>query len=170
MPHGATGRRSETRRSGASCHKDARARGLVWPIHRSRACGPAGARPFWPAGAEAALVFVFLLILHYTWVLRGRGAGRVAGIVALVVLAHARRRESPTALGLRRAILGWCVRAFGPAVAGVGLLIVRDGVAWRAARAQPRRHRHRNLLFLGRAHGGIVTGGECAHARPGSAM
>ncbi len=90
------------------------------------------APPRWVAGVEP--VVVLALIELYTWWLRGRGPA-VAGIVLLVLLSHAWRRETPASLGFRRANFGRCVRAFGPVVALVAAVIVWDGVGRGGARA-----------------------------------
>lgn len=74
---------------------------------------------------------MYLLIALYAWVLRGRGPA-VAVVVLLVLASHWRRHETPATLGVGWTNFGRCVRAFGPVVAGLALLI-----AWDALRHGP---------------------------------
>jgi membrane protease YdiL (CAAX protease family) len=59
---------------------------------------------------------IFALIMTYIWTLRFRYHGTWLVILALIVVSHAFRRETPAGIGFVLQNLGECLRRFGPAL------------------------------------------------------
>jgi membrane protease YdiL (CAAX protease family) len=85
---------------------------------------------------------VFALLLSYIWYFQARLHSSWMILLALVVVSHIVRGESPTALGLRRAGFVECAKRFTipvVLVAALGTILgfafdtVRDVAAWRVA-------------------------------------
>jgi len=85
---------------------------------------------------------VFVLLLAYIWYFQARIHSSWMVLLALVILSHVVRGESPTGLGLRRAGFIECARRFAipvVLVAAIGTALgfafdtVRDVAAWRVA-------------------------------------
>ena len=85
---------------------------------------------------------VFCLLLSYIWYFQARMHWSWMILLALVLLSHAVRGETPSDLGLRRAGFAECARRFTIPVlivalvggaAGFALDTVRDVAAWRVA-------------------------------------
>jgi CAAX prenyl protease-like protein len=83
---------------------------------------------------------VFFLLLSYIWYFQSRVHWSWMILLALVLLSHAVRGETPSGLGLRRGGFAECARRFTipvliiaaiGAVAGFALDTVRDVAAWR---------------------------------------
>lgn len=99
-------------------------------------------RPIGPMVHALEAGTVFLLLLSYIWYFQARIHWSWMILLAVVLLSHALRRESPAELGLRREGFVDCARRFALpvlVVAGAGVVVgfafdtVRHVEAWRVA-------------------------------------
>jgi hypothetical protein len=89
-------------------------------------------RSRWLPGIEAASVFLLLMI--YIWYFAHRMRWTWTIVLGIVVLSHVLRRESPRALGFRRANFGECVRLFAPPVLTLAAAMLAVGWAHQTLR------------------------------------
>lgn len=79
-------------------------------------------------------VFIFILIMAYIWSLRFEHRWLWLGILALMLLSHALRREDAARLGFRLGNFRECVQTFAPGVAFFGLLMLSGGLLLQTTR------------------------------------
>lgn len=79
-------------------------------------------------------VVIFILIMSYIWSLRYAYGWFWLGILALMVVSHALRREDADRLGFRTANLRECLARFAPAVAFFALVMLSAGLLLQTTR------------------------------------
>lgn len=79
-------------------------------------------------------LLVFILTMLYIWVLRAAHPGLWMAILAVMLLSHALRRETPRRLGFTTHDLPVLARAFAPAISLLALLLVACGVLFHTIR------------------------------------
>ncbi len=73
-------------------------------------------------------VLVYAMILAYIWNLRYSHGGAWVGILALMLLSHLVRRESPYSLGFRTRNMGECWRGLATLLAFLSLFMLASGI------------------------------------------
>ena len=80
---------------------------------------------------------VFALIMAYIWTFRFRYHGMWLAILALMIVSHAFRHETPSRIGFVSQNFPECLRRFGPALILLTLALFSTGILLRTTRPIP---------------------------------